>query len=223
MEILGRPMLSRVVERTRRAKLLDEIVVATTQRPADNSIVQLCQANAWPYFQGSEDDVLDRYYRAAKLHHADVVVRVTSDCPLIDPELIDKAIQIFRDGRQELDYVSNKLPPTTFPIGLDVEVVRFTALARAWKEDNNPKWREHVTPYLYHHPEKFRLRGFSSDVDYSRMRWTVDAPEDLEFVRRIYGYFGHDQFHWHDVLVALEAHLEWSDVNRHVRQKPVPT
>ena len=221
LELAGEPMLVRVVNRTLRAMTLDEIIIATTTEAKDEVIVELCTSHGWAYFRGSEDDVLDRYYQAAKEHRADIVVRITSDCPLIEPEIIDLVVREFlKEGK--IDYASNNLPPRTFPRGLDVEVMSFEVLECAWCEDNNPAWREHVTPYIYRHPDKFRLKGVYNDRDLSYMRWTVDTWEDLEFVRQIYNYFGHDRFSWHEVLTLLKDHPEWLDINKHVQQKEVP-
>lgn len=222
LDILGKPMLYRVVERSRRARLLDATIVATTDKPSDDLIEELCAANGWSCFRGSEADVLDRYFRAAQAFEAEVVVRITSDCPLIDPALIDKIVQAYSDAEGEMDYVTNTIRPTSFPRGLDVEVVRFSALERAWQDDKNVEWREHVTLYIKRHPELFRSKSVSNGQDYSWMRWTVDTPEDLEFVRRIYAHFGHDRFSWGDVVLALEQHPEWLATNRHVQQKAEP-
>ena len=221
LDLAGEPVLARVVNRTQRATTLDEIVIATTTESRDEAIVELCSSRGWAHFRGSEDDVLDRYYQAAKKHHADIVVRITSDCPLIEPEIIDLVVQeLLKDG--SLDYVSNTLPPRTFPRGLDVEAMTFKTLERAWQEDKNPAWREHVTPYIYRAPEKFRLKAVTNEKDLSHMRWTIDTWEDLEFVRRIYNHFGHDYFSWHDVLDLLEEHPEWLEINKNVKQKEVP-
>jgi spore coat polysaccharide biosynthesis protein SpsF len=215
-------MLARVVERAKRAKLAKQVVVATTVKPEDDGIAELCSTKSWPCFRGSEADVLDRYFRAGQAFRADVVVRITSDCPLIDPDLVDNVIEAFVNKKQDLDYVSNNLPPRSFPRGLDVEAVRFSALKQAWEEDRNPRWREHVTQYIRRHPELFRLYGITSRQDYSAMRWTVDTREDLEFARTIYAHFGHDRFSWRDVMSALQQHHEWQEINRHVEQKPEP-
>lgn len=220
-DLAGQPMLARVVSRSRRSKMLHEVVVATTTDPADKIIVDLCIAYNWPYFRGSEEDVLDRYYQAALRYKSDAVVRVTSDCPLVDPEIINLVAREFIEN-SPLDYASNTLPPRTFPLGLDVEVIGFSALERAWREDDNLAWREHVTPYICRHAEKFALRSVVNSVDYSSMRWTVDTREDLAFVRKIYDYFGHDEFSWQDVLVTLEEHEDWLEINRHIVQKEAP-
>lgn len=219
-DLAGKPMLVQCVERVRRATTLDEVVVATTDEPADEAVVALCQRHGYPCTRGSQDDVLDRYYRAVQHYPADVIVRITSDCPLIEPEIIDRVVQEFQ--KNPCDYASNTLPPRTFPRGLDVEVFSFAALEGAWQEDKNPAWREHVTPYLYYHPERFRLLAVSSDVDYSAMRWTVDTPKDLAFVQHIYEAFnGDNTFSWRDVLRLLEQHPQWMEINREVRQKEV--
>ena len=220
LDLAGAPVLARVVNRCRRAATLDDVVVATTTLAADDPIVELCRANNWKSFRGQEDDVLDRYYHAAMQSQAEVVVRITSDCPLIEPEIIDLTVKTFLE-HGALDYAGNSLPPRTFPRGLDVEVFSFEALARAWREDTNPAWREHVTPYIYRHPEKFRLHAVINDADLSSRRWTVDTAADLAFVRKIYEQFSHDGFSWREVLKLLEQHPEWLEINRHVVQKEV--
>ena len=221
LDLAGDAILARCVNRTRRAQTLDEVVIATTAKPADDAIVDLCAERGWPCFRGSEEDLLDRYYQAAVAYQADVVVRITSDCPLIEPEIVDRVVREFLERQPDVDYACNVLPQRTFPRGLDTEVMRFDVLERAWREDLNPAWREHVTPYIQRHPDLFRIHGVTNEVDYSHMRWTVDTPEDLAFVRRIYDHFGHDRFSWRDVLAVLEGHSEWLEINRHVQQKAV--
>jgi spore coat polysaccharide biosynthesis protein SpsF len=221
LDLVGEPMLARVVRRTRRAQSLDEVVVATTVLAADNAIIELCAKRSWPCFRGSEEDVLDRYYHAAMARQADIVVRITSDCPLIEPEVIDCVVQEYLDLQPEVDYACNILPQRTFPRGLDVEVMHFDVLTRAWREDDNPAWREHVTSYILRNPDLFRIHGVTNEVDYSHMRWTVDTPEDLDFARCIYNYFNHDRFSRREVLTVLEQHPEWLEINQHVQQKVI--
>ena len=221
LDLAGEPMLARVVNRTQRVQALDEVVVATTMKSDDDAIVDLCDERVWPCFRGSEEDVLDRYYHAAIAHQADVVVRITSDCPLIEPEIVDRVVREFLDLQPRLDYACNVLPRRTFPRGLDTEVMLFDVLEQAWCEDRNPAWREHVTPYIQRNHDLFRIHGVMNGVDYSHIRWTVDTPEDLAFVRRIYDYFGHDRFSWREVLAVLEQHPEWLEINRRVKQKVV--
>lgn len=220
MPLLGEPMLTRVMRRTARARRIDGVVVATTEDRSDDPLVDLAAAEGWPVVRGSMDDLLDRYVVAARDQHADVVIRITSDCPLIDPGVIDLTVDAFLGG--ECDYASNSLEPRTFPRGLDVEVVDRDALERAWREDTDPAWREHATPYIYRHPERFRLLAVRSEDPHPEQRWSVDTREDYELVRRVYEDLGRDDFTWHDALAAVEAHPDWYELNRHIIQKVVP-
>ncbi len=220
-ELAGEPMLVRVVQRVNRAQTIDKTVIATTTSSSDDIIADLCESQGWPCFRGSEEDVLDRYYKAAVFYKADVVVRITSDCPLIDPVVVDRVVSEFMRLAPDVDYVSNCLPERTFPRGLDTEAVRFEALEQAWREDDNPAWREHVTTYIKRNLELFNIRGVTAEANYSEMRWTVDTPEDLKFVCRIYSHFGNDKFSWRDALHLLAWHPEWLEINRHIRQKVV--
>lgn len=219
LDLVGEPMLVHVVRRIRRVGMVNEVVVATTMEPSDDAIAACCESRGWPCFRGSRDDVLDRYYQAARHSQAGAIVRITADCPMIDPGLIDRVVREFLDCQPAVHYACNSMPIKTYPRGLDTEVVRFDALERAWREDQNPGWREHATPYIYRHPELFHLHPVVNPVDYSAMRWTVDTPDDWAFVRRIYEHFGHDRFSWQDVLAALDEHPEWKTINAHVRQK----
>ena len=210
-------MLSRVVWRVRRATLLDEVVVATTNRAADQVIVSECSKFGSPVFRGDEEDVLDRYYRAAQAFKAEGIVRITSDCPLVDPEVIDAVVKGF--FKEMPDYASNTLNHT-YPRGLDTEVMTMASLERAWHESNKPYHRSHVTPYIYQNPEMFRLLSIKAEVDYSSHRWTVDTVDDLNFVRAIYARLeNQDTFGWQDVLKVLDQESELMELNRNVRQK----
>ena len=217
MDIAGETMLARVVNRVRKATRIHDTVVATTVSEKDEPIVAECQKLNVACFRGSEEDVLDRYYQAALRHRAEVVVRITSDCPLIDPELIDEVIRAFVDGQPATTYACNVL----FPRGLDTEVIRLDALKKAWEEDRNPAWREHVTPYIIYHSNRFPRQDVRSETNFSEMRWTVDTIDDLALVRRIYGNFHGDRFSWRNVVGILNDHSEWLDLNRHVKQKTV--
>lgn len=221
LDLAGEPMLVRVVNRCQRAKTLHEVVIATTTKQADEAIIEVSAERGWSCFHGSEDDVLDRYYCAALQYQADVIVRITSDCPLIEPEIVDRVVQEFLDLQPGVDYASNIFPRRTFPRGLDTEVMRFDVLEQAWHKEDNPAWREHVTPYIQHNLDLFQIHGVINKVNYSYMRWTVDTPEDLAFVRRIYDHFGYDRFSWREVLTVLEQHPEWLEINHHVQQKVV--
>jgi spore coat polysaccharide biosynthesis protein SpsF len=215
--ILGVPMILRQVERARRAVGVDRLLVATSVDPSDDPLAELCAGDGIECFRGSLDDVLDRFYRAARPFAPEHVVRLTGDCPLADPELIGEVISFHRDGGY--DYVSNALEPT-FPDGLDVEVFRFPCLEHAWREASLPSEREHVTPFLYHRPERFRIGCYKGDVDLSRLRWTVDEPVDFELVTRIYGelYPVRRDFTTGDILGLLERKPELKTLNTHHRR-----
>lgn len=217
-DIGGQPMLWRVLERTRAAQEIDEIVVATSTRPADDEIAAFCSEYKCPCFRGSEMDVLDRYYQAAREYGADVIVRITSDCPLIDPEIIDKTVCAFL--RQQPDYASNALE-LTYPLGLDTEVIAFPALERAWRAAVATYQRVHVTPYIYENPAAFKILSVKGEIDNSGYRWTVDTPEDLEFVRAVYAHMKGELFSWRDVIALLEQNPELVVINRSIVQKAV--
>jgi spore coat polysaccharide biosynthesis protein SpsF len=217
MDLGGESVLARVVKRLRRAALLNEVVVATTEAPTDEAIVRECQRLGVRCFRGSETDVLDRYYQTARACGAEVVVRITSDCPLIDPELVDETIQMFLG--QHADYGSN-VAPRRYPRGLDTEVFTTAALEQAWQEAHEAHQREHVTPYFNEHPEQFRLISAGGQIDYSGYRWTLDTAEDLELLRSIYSRLGNrDDFHWREALAVVEREPELAELNAHVVQK----
>lgn len=219
LPLAGEPMLVRLLERLRRVQRADGIVIATTTNASDDPIAALCSQQGVPCHRGSELDVLSRYADAARLHAADVVVRITSDCPLIDPALIDQLIAVYEEG--DSDYVSNMLPPT-WPYGMAVEVFSATALAQAHAEATQDAEREHVTPFIYWHPQRYRLRNVASPVALSHHRWTVDTPEDYELVRRLFDHLlpTNPHFTQADVLALLDAHPDWIAINQHVQQKP---
>jgi spore coat polysaccharide biosynthesis protein SpsF len=216
-DLCGETVLARVVNRTRRATILHEVVVATSVQPADDAIVQECGRLSVACFRGDEADVLDRYYRAAEKFSADAIVRITSDCPLIDPEVSDKTIRAFLD--QHPDYASNVLQ-RSYPRGLDTEVMTFAALQSAQREARDPYQREHVTPFLYQHPDRFRLVSVTGDRDYSHYRWTLDTREDLEFLRAVCARRAEaPDPAWQDVLRILEGEPDLAAINEHVKQK----
>lgn len=217
--IAGRPMLAWVIERLRLSRLLDQVVVATSMLESDQPIVQWCQEHLVSCYRGSEQDVLARYHQCAEACAADCVVRITSDCPLIDPTLLDELVSLFLRSEGRYDYVSNTLPPRTFPRGLDVEVFSRHALEVAHREASTPEAREHVTPYLYRHPELFRLQGAYSTRDYSSHRWTVDTREDWELIDRILRQQDSAGFSWQSIVRLLDQHPEWLELNADVLQK----
>lgn len=221
LDIAGKPMLSWVVERVRRSKRIQMVGVATTTDPSDDALAQYCQTQGYTCYRGNLFDVLDRYYQAALKFQADVVVRITADCPLIDAEVVDQTInELLANGA---DFSANRLPPPwkrTFPIGLDTEVCTFAALERAWKEAREPFEREHVMPYLYDQEGRFNVRVVNHDPDYGAMRWTVDTPQDIQLVREIYKRFdGREYFGWEEVLRLFEQEPELAGINADVRHK----
>lgn len=221
-KILGKEVILHDIERLKQIKNLDEIVIATTTKNTDSIIVETVKNydSNIGIFRGSEEDVLDRYYKAAKKFNADVIVRITSDCPLIDPLVSDKVIDAFIDNN--CDYCSNTLK-RTFPQGLDTEVFSFEALEKAWNEAKEDYQREHVTPYLYEHPEKFKLLNISNDKDLSHLRWTLDTIEDFNFINEIYKrlYSEKNIFDMNDILNVLEKEPYLIDINKNIKQKSI--
>ncbi|MEI8365625.1 MAG: glycosyltransferase family protein [Parachlamydiaceae bacterium] len=220
--ILGKPLLTYQIERLRRAKKIDTIIVATTTAPQDDAIVTWCREENVSVFRGSELDVLDRYHRAAIQFSATAIVRITGDCPLIDPVVVDQVIAFYEDSKPQYDYVSNSLQ-RTFPRGLDTEIFSFEILDRAAHEAKLPEEREHVTLYFYEHPEKFKLGSVVQQIDQSQHRWTVDTEEDFELVTKIVTelYPHNSEFTTADVMQLLKKHPEWTAINANVVQKPV--
>jgi len=210
--LLGRPVLDLQIERVLRARRIDKLVVATSTGEDDEAIASLCKDLGVVCFRGALEDVLDRFYQAAQQQHPTTVVRLTGDCPLTGPEVIDGCIDFF--GAGQFDYVSNAIEPS-FPDGLDVEVMRFDCLEQAWREARLPSEREHVTPFIHSHPERYRIGHFRNDRDLSHLRWTVDEPEDLELVRAIYEalYQDNPAFSTRDILALLESRPELAVLN----------
>lgn len=220
-DIHGQPMLARVVERAKKATTLDRVVVATTTDPSDQALVELCEARGYSFYRGHPTDVLDRYFQAARKFDAEVIVRLTGDCPLIDPAVIDQTVRVFLESSPALDFATNRfIDDRTFPIGLDTEVCSAAALQQAWEHADQAHQREHVMPYLYEVAGRFRTHHLRTSPSYGSLRWTVDTPDDLAFVRQIYANFGGgDGFSWLDVLQALEEHPELARLNAAVRRK----
>lgn len=223
-EVDGKPLLAYELERLQRVRLADEIVVATTTGDADLQVVALCEQLGVAVTRGPEDDVLARYHAAALAHGADVVVRITADCPVIDPEVVDQTIAMYRDAGEAYDYVSNALEDS-FPRGLDAEVFSMRALDEAFHQARAQDEREHVTPFIYRQPERYKLGNLRCEAMLAQHRWTVDTPEDFELVSRIIGalYPSNPAFGLADVIALLERHPQWSGINAHVVQKTVTT
>ncbi len=217
----GRPLLERMVERVRKAKLVTETLIATTVDPSDDELAEFCEKRKIAYFRGNLMDVLDRYYQAALNTQAEVIVRLTGDCPLIDADLIDKTIEAL--FKNQADFACNRLPPPlkrTYPIGLDVEVCTFAALEKAWNDAKDKHEREHVMPYLYEETGRFKVVKIDHTEDLGSLRWTVDTPQDLEFVRAVYkGLNNRNDFSWLDVLKLVREQPELAAINAGVQHK----
>ena len=215
LDLAGNPVLERTLKRIKRARTLDEVVLATTRNPEDQPLIRLAEGLGCPVFAGDENDVLDRFYQAALVRSADRVVRITGDCPLHDPEIIDRVVNAFVASTESLDYASNVAPPT-YPDGLDVEVFPFSVLARVWSEATDAADREHVTTYVRNRSSHFRTLNVVHDGDdLSELRWTLDEQADLEFLREVFRAFnGRDDFSWCDVLSYLKNHPGQANLNR---------
>lgn len=209
------PMIGVLLERLSRARRVAKIVVATSQDRRDEPLCEYVRARGYTVYRGSEQDVLDRYYQAARQANAQTVVRITGDCPLIDAGVVDSILERFAGSG--LDYLSNVSPPT-FPDGLDTEVFTFAALERAWRSASAARDREHVTPFI-RESGGFSCANFAAERDFSAERWTVDEPEDLELIRHIFASFEpRRDFDWREVMGLREAHPEWFNVNRHLQR-----
>ncbi|PKN91589.1 MAG: hypothetical protein CVU44_18580 [Chloroflexi bacterium HGW-Chloroflexi-6] len=242
LELAGEPMIQHVIERTLRARSLDSVAIATTTDPADDPVAAFAVSMGVACTRGSLHDVLDRYYQAAKTHSADTIVRITADCPLIDPDIIDETVRLVVGSStlsaQHSDFACNRLPPPfsrSFPIGLDVEACTFAALERAWKESTETFHREHVMPFLYEgvslapetsrvtrgtSPRGFQIAQLHHTPPHGDLRWTVDTPEDLAFIREIFARLnGKTDFTWYDVLEIVQQNPELAEINAGVRHK----
>lgn len=204
--LAGKPMLAHILERVAAVSLLDKVVVATTHLPEDNPIAELAEDMGFLVYRGAVNDVLDRFYQAARQHQARTVVRITADDPFKDPYLLEAMLWFWLDTYPAWDYLSNTLEPT-YPEGLDLEIFSWEALETAWKEAVRPSDREHVTPYIWRHPHRFRLYSWKGERDLSHWRWTVDYPEDLRFARAVYErlYPQKPLFGMEDILHLLET------------------
>jgi len=221
-DILGKPMLWYIVERLRSITEINKIIVATSQHETDEAIAHFCQAHGLACFRGSQTDVLDRFYQAAKSEQPEAVIRITGDCPLVDPQLIRRLLLMFIESNS-FDHLglatgagvaNDEFAQGRFPDGLDAEVIRFSALELAWLEAKDPLEREHVTPFIWKHPERFRVGCLASEKDYSALRLTVDNAEDLELIREIYRGLYHQ-----NPCFGLAEVVDYLDQNPALREK----
>jgi spore coat polysaccharide biosynthesis protein SpsF len=220
MDLHGQPILAWVLNRLSCARTISHVIVATTTDPRDDSLEAWCGERGWAVFRGSEDDVLDRYCGAARHASGELVVRITSDCPLIDPGVVDAVVAALV-ASPPADYASNVLANRTFPRGLDTEAFTRMALETAGERDRSPASREHVTPYLYRHPAEFRLRSVRNAENHSDLRWTVDTPEDLAYVRSLVDRAASWDAAWTELLAIARAHPELAEINRGIQQKSI--
>jgi spore coat polysaccharide biosynthesis protein SpsF (cytidylyltransferase family) len=217
MTIEGDSLLGHLVRRVKASKYVENIIIATTTKEKDNAIVNFAKNNNLRFYRGSEEDVLDRFYKAAIEYNVETIVRVTPDCPLLDSKVMDLVISKYLEG--DYDFVCNTMPPT-YPDGLDTEVFSFKALEKAWREAKKSSEREHVTPYIYNHPEFFKIYNCVNDIDYSGMRWVVDEEVDCRFVTEVYKHlyrYG-EMFYMDDILDLLSKHPELNDINRNIKR-----
>lgn len=221
--LCGKPVLLHVIERIRRSKNVTDIIVVTSTDKANDEIRELCLKESVFVYSGSENDVLDRFYQAAKtigLNNTDLIVRITADCPLIDYNVIDKVISKYVSGKY--DIVSNAgsdMTYRTFPRGLDVEVFSFGMLEKAFSNAKKTYQKEHVTPYIYENSNSAYY--YMNDIDYSRYRWTLDTEEDWALISSIYDrlYLGEHNFGLEQILDLLRKEPELHDINKHIEQK----
>ncbi len=217
LPLAGKPLLIRMTERVTRSSLIDEVIIATTTDTSDDIIADLCKENNFNCYRGSMDDLLKRHYNAAEEYKADVLVKIPSDCPLIDPAIIDKVIQYYKDNSAKFDYVSN-LHPATYPDGNDVEVVRMKVLKEALENAVLPMEREHTTPYIWERPEEYRIGNveWETGLDYSMShRWTIDYPQDHDFIKKIYDFLYNKNpfFGINDILELLKKEPSIQEIN----------
>lgn len=218
-EINGQPSVYWVIERLKHAETIDQIVLATTDLPEDKALVDIAKENGIESYCGSEDDVLDRFYKAAKRYKGEIIVRITADCPLLDPKVIDKVVRFYLQNKDKYDYVSNTVS-VSYPDGLDVEVFLFKTLEIAWKEARLASEREHVTAYILKNAGKFRLFNIKNEQDFSHLRWTLDNHEDLVFVQDVYSnlYKEGSMFYMHDILDLINRKPELLEINKHLQR-----
>jgi len=222
LEVMGRPLLAYLIERLKRVKNAKGLLIATTELSDDDVIAAFAKSCSLPVFRGSVDDVLSRYYLAASSVSAKSVVRITADCPLIDPEIIDEAIELYKSATPPPDYVSNSIK-RTYPRGMDVELFSFKALSRAFFEAVEPFQKEHVTPFIYRHRELFHCLNFEYGTDASRYRLTVDTREDFVLIELLLNalYPQKNNFTLKDLLDLITLHPEWAQINASVLQKEI--
>ncbi len=217
-QVCGRPLLDYHVSRLLKSRTINQLIIATTQNSTDDPVADFCTGRAVACVRGSEEDVLARFHQVLAEYPADIVVRVTSDCPVIDPALLDRLVRYYIDHREQYDYVS--LAPENFPRGLDVEVFSREALEEACSHGSESHEREHVTPYIYRKENASRCGILPSQETSGHHRWCVDEPADFELLTNILTAFqGRDDFSWRECLALFDENPDWFDINNMVHQK----
>jgi len=221
MDLCGRPVLEWVVKRAASACFVDQVIVATTTDVEDEPIVRYCLDHQIECFRGNSTDVLDRFYQTARQFKVDLIVRITADCPLVDPSLIDKVVELYLSDK--VDFAATRLPPPfkrTYPIGQDIEVVSFKLLKKAWKTTKNTYEREHVMPFFYQNPGEFRIATLECEHDYGKQRWTVDTAEDMEFLRAVTQKLDCQLYVcWKEIIQVLKQYPHLLTINKDVIHK----
>ncbi len=209
-KISGKPMMLYLYERFKKAKLVDKVVIATANDEINKPIIEFAKENGIDYYAGDENDLVDRLYQTAIKFGADAIVRITADCPLVDPDEVDRVIKIFLDGN--FDQVSNNFSPT-LPHGLDVEVIKVSAMKKVWENIKEAFWRELAFAYIYEHPEEFKIKNADYHEDLSHHRWTVDYPEDFEFVSQVFEKLAGD-VSMLELLEFVKKNPEIAEINK---------
>ncbi|GAF77129.1 unnamed protein product [marine sediment metagenome] len=219
LTIKDKPILQYVIERLKQSKLIDDLIIATTISRKDDIIEQFSKDNGILFFRGSEEDVLDRYYRASVFYGVDIIVRVTSDCPFVDSAIMDNFINVYQSNN--VDYVSSYDEKETYPRGIIAEVFSFTALEEAHRNARKQYQREHVTPYLYKNPSKFKLINIEAKGKIKRpdIRLTLDTPEDFELIKKIIQHFDDVKFRLDDIIDFLNENPHLLEINKNIKQK----
>lgn len=220
IDLFGKPVIQHLIERLAQCNRVDDIIIATTTSHQDDFIVKQAQFNSIKYFRGSEENVLSRYYNAAKVNNLDTIIRITSDCPLADPFIIDNLLGFFQGN--DLEVVTNAgidLKQRTYPRGLDTEVFSFAVLEEAFLKATKEYQKEHVTPFIYENSNS--VYYYKNDINYANYRWTLDTPEDLEFIRAVYQYLykGKHDFYFQDIIDLLKKHPDLIKINEKIEQK----
>ena len=212
-------ILEHIINRVKKSNLLEKIIVATTTNSEDDELVKIIQTNRVDFFRGSELDVLDRCYKAAKKYSLDPVIRITGDDPIKDPSIIDQAIKIYKENNEKYDLICNTMKPT-FPEGLDVELIPFKTLEKVWNKATTLEDREHLTKFIFDNKEDFKIYNFENPQNLSQIRLTLDTKEDLELIKEIYDslYISNNIFSWNEVVSYLQSNPKLLEINKDIKK-----